>query len=316
MDFEGSCLTYGNNIGDSYEVTTINDSHNHAPDPIKLKHLEKRWKIKTKALNSNEPPRVIIAAFENEIQSKEGIVNSTSYDADRQAINRTKMKVKPDYPPEPSDLSEINVPEWLKYTLGMKEELFLIYDSGKLDPDRFYIFSTESNLKRLEQAHWFGDGTFDAAPKLFKQVYTIDCVIHNKCFPMLYGLLTRKTQSCYIKFLEEIAKHLYIHPISISIDFEKAFINAIARVFPDTIIYLCYFHFKFSMWRQITDEGLRNAYLNNEAIRKMLKLPQVRAPSKSSCNSGCFKESSSSINIDVVPAFNAARDLLLPAGRI
>ena len=29
------------------------------------------------------------------------------------------------------------------------------------------------------------------------------------------------------------------------------------------------------MWRRITDEGLRNAYLNNEDIRKMLKLPQV-----------------------------------------
>ena len=94
---------------------------------------------------------------------------------------------------------------------------------------------------------------------------------------MLFGVLIRKTQTCYIKFLQEISKHLYVHPISISIDFKKAFINAISHVFPETIIYLCYFHFKSSMWRRITDEGLRNAYVNNEATRKILKLPQVLA---------------------------------------
>jgi hypothetical protein len=91
--------------------------------------------------------------------------------------------VKPNHPSEPTDLSDINVPEWLKYTLGIKNELFLIYDSGKSDNDRFYIFSTESNLKLLEHAHWFGDGTFDASPKLFKQVYTIHCLIHSRCLP-------------------------------------------------------------------------------------------------------------------------------------
>jgi hypothetical protein len=31
------------------------------------------------------------------------------------------------------------------------------------------------------------------------------------------------------------------------------------------------------MWRRITVEGLRNAYVNNEATRKILKLPQVLA---------------------------------------
>jgi hypothetical protein len=42
MKIKGACVTHGYNVGDSYEVTIINNSHKHAPDPVKIKHLEKR----------------------------------------------------------------------------------------------------------------------------------------------------------------------------------------------------------------------------------------------------------------------------------
>ena len=40
-------------------------------------------------------------------------------------------------------------------------------------------------------------------------------------------------------------------------------------------LYTCVIFVSNLFERRITDKGLRNAYLNNEAIRKMLKLPQV-----------------------------------------
>ena len=44
----GSCNTSGATVGQEYDVTIVNCDHNHAPDPIKLKKLEKRRKIKEK----------------------------------------------------------------------------------------------------------------------------------------------------------------------------------------------------------------------------------------------------------------------------
>ena len=68
-----------------------------------------------------------------------------------------------------------------------------------------------------------------------------------------------------------------IPPKSITSDFEKAFINGCIKVFPKTTIYLCFFHFKQSMWRKISELGLSPLYLSNGHIRRLLKLPQVLA---------------------------------------
>ena len=45
MKIKGAFVTHGYNVGDSFEVTIINNSHKHASDPIKIKHLEKRRKL-------------------------------------------------------------------------------------------------------------------------------------------------------------------------------------------------------------------------------------------------------------------------------
>lgn len=102
------CITYGNNIGNSYEVTmnSTNENHNHAPDPTTFNNLEKRRKIKEKLVNSDEAPRKILSQFVNAIIDDEEIANSPSHDADRQMINRTKAKNRPQYPSAPIQLSD------------------------------------------------------------------------------------------------------------------------------------------------------------------------------------------------------------------
>jgi hypothetical protein len=61
----------------------VNDQHVHAPDPVKVKLLEKRRKLKQKGLQSDEAPRKILNAFENELLADEEIACSASYNADR-----------------------------------------------------------------------------------------------------------------------------------------------------------------------------------------------------------------------------------------
>jgi hypothetical protein len=52
---------------------------------------------------------------------------------------------------------------------------------------------------------------------------------------------------------------------------------ALRNVWSNVKIYLCFFHFKQSMWRKIQELGLAEAYKSNEEIRKTLKLPQILA---------------------------------------
>ena len=54
----------------------------------------------------------------------EQIANGPSYEADYQAINRAKAKVRPVYPPTPLSLSDINLPEFLMHTVKKKENYF------------------------------------------------------------------------------------------------------------------------------------------------------------------------------------------------
>jgi hypothetical protein len=201
------CETKDCVVGQKYDVK-IDESlvHNHPSNSIKFSKLEKRRLMSEKVLYSDELPRKIMAEYVKLLTSEEEIAQSSSNDADRQFINRKKKKIKPKYLqlPMPEKLSDIDLPREL--TLDANEKnLFLLYDSGKEDPDRFFIFCTEKKLKLIENAHLFADGTFDIAPNLFLQVYSIHVLIENKTIVSVFALLPRKTQKIYESMLNVIA---------------------------------------------------------------------------------------------------------------
>ena len=90
-------------------------AHDHEPDFVTITKLEKRRHIKTKASNSDEPPRKILSQFVNQFDDETATANYPSYEADRQVINRVKSKLKPNYPPTPETLADITLPDFLKF---------------------------------------------------------------------------------------------------------------------------------------------------------------------------------------------------------
>ncbi|KAF2897850.1 hypothetical protein ILUMI_08326 [Ignelater luminosus] len=60
------------------------------------------------------------------------------------------------------------------YSKTSSGEDFLLFNSGAGDPNRIFLFSTETNLEVLFSSdHWFCDGTFQTALPLFTQLMTI-----------------------------------------------------------------------------------------------------------------------------------------------
>ena len=80
-----------------------------------------------------------------------------------------------------------------RYTITLKEETFLIYDSGIGDTDRMLIFNTPKMLALLQELQsWYADGIFKVVPQQFFQLYTIHAEKDNIIIPCIYALLTNK----------------------------------------------------------------------------------------------------------------------------
>ncbi|CAF0898466.1 unnamed protein product [Brachionus calyciflorus] len=249
----GSCYTYTEVVGENCDVCILNEQHvENDDDSIKLKTLEHRRKIKEKAMLSDEAPGKIILEFEHELDDEEAIALSGSYESLRQVIHRAKNKNKPDYPKESEDLKSLSFPEFL--TQINNSETFLFFDSGPEDPERFIIFTTKKNLKLIENNH----------------IRLID----GQCLPLVYCLLPNKSQKLYERLLSKVNEELQNPPLSITSDFEKAFTNAVKRVFKNVPVYGCFFHFKQNLFRKIQALGLTQAYKENEELRIELKIPQ------------------------------------------
>ncbi|CAF1100650.1 unnamed protein product [Brachionus calyciflorus] len=179
----------------------------------------------------------------DELINEEEIAVCSSNDADPQFISRIKKLKKPFY-------LQISVD----------------------DPERFFVSGSLSNVKLIENGHIFVDGTFEISPEPFLQVYSIHLLIDNKCYPVLYGLLPRKTQKMYERFLSCIEVELESNPTSINCDYEKAMINAAQKIFRQISVFGCFFHLNQSISRNIQKFDLD--YIPPNDLRDWLKKEQ------------------------------------------
>src|ERR1043165_7426747 len=94
-----------------------------------------------------------------------------------------------------------------------------------------------------DSEHWFVDGTFKVVPELFFQLYTVQVRAFGTVVPCLYVLLPNKTQGTYVRLFDEIKVLLpHVIPRTITMDFEKAAMNAAIGAFPTVSIHGCFFH--------------------------------------------------------------------------
>ena len=140
----------------------------------------------------------------------------------------------------PNPANRDDVPELpLKYQRSWAIEQFLIFESGQGDADRIFIFGTDQSLQLLSQSqNWFGDGTFKVCPQMFFQIYTIHAQISERFLPYIY-----KTEGTYARLFREVEQHVKNYPTDILMDFERAALNSVCRVYPNIELKGCFYHF-------------------------------------------------------------------------
>ncbi|CAF0913364.1 unnamed protein product [Brachionus calyciflorus] len=88
-----------------------------------------------------------------------------------------------------------------------------------------------------ENRHWLCDRTFDVAPLIFCQMFSLQVNKNGKTSPVSYGLFSNKEQATYKNFFQFIKSKILNEPLGISSDFEISIINAIEETFEDTLIF-------------------------------------------------------------------------------
>ena len=147
--------------------------------------------------------------------------------------------------PVPTRLEDIDLESYFgKSELGSE---CVLYDSGSSDPNRIIVFKAEDFRYLHEAATWIMDGTFSICPPLFLQLYTIHVELFGGVSPVLFALLPNKTTSTYERLFREIRYVLESMPFTanavpspkpenIIVDYEKAVINTVGKLFPHTRI--------------------------------------------------------------------------------
>lgn len=232
------------------------EHNSHAGNQAGVESQEALTVAKLRALETRDPTSVIVAeaavGLNKAAAAKMPSVASTS-----RSLRRVRATANP-VPMNPTS-RDFDIPA--EYTTLDGGEKFLFFDSRDhgVTTHRTLIYATEENLSTLETCEtWFADGTFDCAPKVFSQLYTIHGEVNRQALPLVYILTTSKSQAVYTEILNQLKRmNPRLRPRSIMSDFELAFLLAANDVFGRNLCRGCFFHFCQCVWREIQRCGLQ-----------------------------------------------------------
>lgn len=255
-----SCKVRIHTSSTTHEVIKEMNVHSHGTDAAEIEVEKIRTSIKRQAETTQEQPAVILNdVYQNLSLAVKG--KMPSQQALKKVIQRKRTKIEHN-PAQPENLADLVIPlNYSKY----ENECFLLYDSKQDDTKRFLIFGRESHQNWSQtMKNIYMDGSFRITPKPFTQVYVIMAERNKFVFPVLYALLPDKTEETYVRLFNAVIKIWpQFNPDWISIDFERAEINAIRQVFPNASIRCCFFHLVKNMKKKLSEEGLIPKYNSN-----------------------------------------------------
>lgn len=250
-------------------VGRVNGHDGHPPKPESVRAAKVRAEMKERARTTVEKTRDIIsggAAAENDAV----LANLPSARTLQRDIQRQRQKANIHAQvPNNNDFAFIIPQEYCLTTTGQQ---FLQVDSHL--GGRMLMFGSQESIDFLRNSpDWFMDGTFDTVPPQFLQLYTVHGYNRGRNAVGIYALLQNKTEATY----ERMMNHVNfltggVVPNSINIDFERAAINAVETVYPNTSKYGCFFHLSKNIYKKVQENGLAPLYLNDQVFRTNIRM--------------------------------------------
>ncbi|CAF3322392.1 unnamed protein product [Rotaria socialis] len=247
--------------------------HYHTVDPNEARKREILGTIKKRVLDEHIPVKIIVeqeyrkanlSTEEKRIIPLPSKIESGLHKTRRRAL-----------PPVPRDQKFVVPPVYLE---TYSKEPFLIYDKRKSQyGGRLMMFASPEQLDVLFHSDiLFADGTFRVSPILFEQLYVLLGMQHGEAVPVCFILTSNRRHETYeaiLRCLRRIGskKGIDLKPRSIICDFERAFMKAVVKQLPETLVTGCWFHFCQSCYRNIQKLGLMKVYDTDAEARHLLR---------------------------------------------
>lgn len=242
--------------------------HNHIPELNKIQALNIYNEMKLLAKNSEMNPGNIIAEKCDNINEK-----NVEYFPKIDNIKRTlrnKRSIELGVGSPPNKLYNIQIDNKI---FKVNEVSIVLFDSGIQEMDkRIIIFTRPQDIKYLKKCeHVFIDGSFYSAPKIAYQLFTIHIFIENTVLPLIYCILPSKKQNAYEVMLNGIKNKIPdFYPKSIMMDFEMSLFLSCKRVFPNSNLKGCFFHFSQAIIRKV-NEKYKIIHTNDKQFKSVIK---------------------------------------------
>ena len=235
-------------LNDKNEVLKYNSKHEHLEKEHEatisiLKHKIKDEIRKNPVLFDVKPKRIF-----NKVSQEMGFI-CPEYDTIKSQITRNINKQLP------SDITTFDeIPDESEYYKTKRNESFMIFKNHNL---LIFQFQAELFSKYCEDV--FVDGTFFIAPSISYQVFITRIYVKhlNSYYTTSFSILRNKEQETYEILLEEIKKNVSkynnnteITPKYFHCDFERGISNAAEKVFPNSNIKYCIWHYKRALEKQ------------------------------------------------------------------
>ena len=84
--------------------------------------------------------------------------------------------------------------------------------------------------------------------------------------PCISALLPNKTKGTYTNLSRKVEQHVAKFATDILMDLERAALNSIQQLYPNTELKVFFYHFSLYIWKYIRKLGLQNHYQDNENL--------------------------------------------------
>lgn len=263
MCLEPLCTGRGVSTADGFRRTK---EHSHRDSKVLIQNLRFLGDCKRRAEQEPEELRKI---FDEEVL-KHGN-SSVEFAAVESTLYKRRKKCMPESPSNIAELSQqLTLTTFGKTLSGAPFYTALMQGADDSETLVFIAPWITDVISQVKELHV--DGAFRLVPSMFCQLLVMHGVIYNHAFPMVYAIMTKKTENAYVDLFMHIRERFpSLNPDYLVADFDSSLQSALATTFL-VEVHGSYFNYCQSIWKKAHSLQLASLYQSNAEVNKLIKM--------------------------------------------
>uniref|UniRef100_A0A1B6I4A9 MULE transposase domain-containing protein n=1 Tax=Homalodisca liturata TaxID=320908 RepID=A0A1B6I4A9_9HEMI len=257
--------------------------HNHGPEELRIQKLRLRADLRKVAEKHRGPG--MKRAYDEACERYQNAAEFVSYNAFKSTMYRTKQVQTPPNPQDLTDYANILSREegghWAKTIEEQRRPFFHKLIENNKDDWKAVIFICPTLSSLMETTNTVlvdGRTTYEDIMLQLRayQLFTVHVLHMGHFFPVMYALISRKTEACYRGVLGEVVINVCpgsrasVH--TILSDYDSGMMKAAAFTWPHATVVGCFFHFVQAVYHKHISENMTELTKHSVSARTVLRM--------------------------------------------